>query len=161
MSWKSSFTDRAEDTLGRATLALKRRPSAQATAEILRAIEECGPSLARGVLTALEVNVTDILDRARLISSKRGSELPLRRIQAHRATMDIIVRRATEEAELLGDRRVGTEHLLLAILSIHDDPTTSALRVAGVSQDTARGTLRRLSVSWTDDGLARPRASVA
>jgi ATP-dependent Clp protease ATP-binding subunit ClpA len=161
MSWKGSFTDRAEDTLGRATLALKRRPAASVTAEILRAIEECGPSLARGVLNALDVNISEVRDRARQISIERISELPLHRIQARRATLEVIVRRATEEAELLGDRRVGTEHLLLAILSIHDDPTTYALRVAGVSQDTARGTLRRMSVSWTDDGLARPRASVA
>ena len=161
MSWKSSFTDRAEDTLGRATLALKRRPVASVTVEILRAIEECGPSLARGVLNALDVNIGEVRDRARQISVERISELPLRRIQARRATLEVIVRRATEEADLLGDRRVGTEHLLLAILSIHDDPTTYALRVAGVSQDTARGTLRRMSVSWTDDGLARPRASVA
>jgi|GEM_PF-1224569 len=161
MTWKSSFTDRAEDTLGRATLALKRRAAASATAEILRAIEDSGPSLARGVLNALEANIKDVLDRGRHIASERGSELPFRRSQAPRVTLETIVRRATEEAQLLGDRRVGTEHLLLAILSIHDDPVTHALRVAGVSQDTARGTLRRMSTAWTDDGLARPRASVA
>lgn len=161
MSWKSSLTDRAEDALGHATLAMKRRPTAHATAEILRAIEECGPSLARGILTALEVNVDEVLDRAKLVASERGSALPLRRNRGRRPTIDMILRRASEEAELLGDRRVGTEHLLIAILSIHDDPTAYALRVAGVTQDTLRGTLRRLSVSWTDDGVARPRACVA
>lgn len=161
MSWKSSLTDRAEDALGNATLAMKRRPTADATAEILRAIEESGPSLARGILTALEVNIDEVLNRAKLVASERGSALPLRRNRGRRPAMDMILRRASEEAELLGDRRVSTEHLLLAILSIHDDPTTYALRIAGVTQDTVRGTLRRLSLSWTDDGLARPRASVA
>jgi hypothetical protein len=62
---------------------------------------------------------------------------------------------------MLGYRKVGTEHLLLATLSAHEDPTTSALRVAGVTQDTVRGTLRRLLPSWTDDGSPRPRAIVA
>jgi ATP-dependent Clp protease ATP-binding subunit ClpA len=140
---------------------MKRRPTADATAEIVRAIEQSGPSLARGILTALEVNAEDVLKSANLIASERGAALPLRRNRGRKPTVDMIVRRAGEEAELLGDRRIGTEHLLLAILSIHDDPTTYALRVAGVTQDTVRGTLRRLIVSWTDDGLARPRASVA
>lgn len=161
MSWKSSFTDRAEDALDRTRMSLKRRPSALASAELVRAIEECGPSLARGVLTALDVNVNEILDRARLVASERGSDLPLRRFQICPATLDMIIRRAAEEASMLGHRLVGSEHLLLAIISVHDDPTTCALRVAGVTQDTARGTLRRLLLSWTDDGRPKPRASVA
>ncbi len=161
MSWKSRFTDRAEEALERTRLAQKRRPSALASAEFLRAMEECGPSLARGVLTALDANVAEILERARLVANERGSELPLRRLQVRPATLEMIVRRAAEEASMLGHRLVGSEHLLLAIISAHDDPTTCALRIAGVTQDTARGTLRRLLVSWTDDGLPRPRASVA
>jgi ATP-dependent Clp protease ATP-binding subunit ClpA len=73
----------------------------------------------------------------------------------------MIVRRAEEEAAMLGNRRVGTEHLLLAIISVHDDPATTALRATGVTQDTARGTIRRLLVSWTDNGTPRPRVSAA
>jgi ATP-dependent Clp protease ATP-binding subunit ClpA len=161
MSWKSNFTDRAEDALERTTLAMKRRPSALASAELLRAMEECGPSLARGILTALDVNVSEVLERASLVANDRASELPLRRFQIRPASLDMIVRRAAEEASLLGHRLVGSEHLLLAIISVHDDPTTASLRAGGVTQDTARGTLRRLLVSWTDDGLPRPRASVA
>lgn len=161
MSWKSGFTDRAEDTLETARIALRRRPSGLASAELLKAMEECGPSLARGVLTALEVNINEILDRARLIASERGANLPLRRFPVRPASLDLIVRRAEEEAAMLGHRRVGTEHVLLAIISLHDDPATSALRAAGVTQDTARGTLRRLLIAWTDDGTPRPRMSVA
>jgi len=161
MSWKSSFTDRAENALEMTRLALTRRSRALASSELLRAIEDCGPSLARGVLTALDVNINEILEAAKLVASARGSELPLRRLRSRPATLDMIIRRATEEAEMLGHRRVGTEHLLLAIISVHDDPATCALRAAGVTQDTARGTLRRMLVSWTDDGLPKPRASVA
>ncbi len=161
MSWKSSVTDRAEDALERTRMALKRRPSALASTELLLAIEECGPSLARGVLTALDVNVNEILERAKLVASGRSAELPLRRFHVRPATLEMIVRRASEEAAMLGHRLMGTEHLLLAIISVHDDPTTSALRAAAVTQDTARGTLRRLLLSWTDDGLPRPRACVA
>src|SRR6185437_14261761 len=133
-------------------LSLKRRPSALASAELLRALEACGPSLARGVLTALDVSIDDVVVRA---------DLPLRRFPAAPVSLEVIVRRAEEEAAMLGHRRVGTEHLLLAMISLHDDPTTSALRATGVTQDTARGTIRRLLVSWTDNGTPRPRVSAA
>ena len=73
MSWKSSFTDRAEDALEITRTTLKRRPSALPSAELLLAIEECGPSLARGVLTALEANTNEVLESAKLIASERGS----------------------------------------------------------------------------------------
>jgi ATP-dependent Clp protease ATP-binding subunit ClpA len=161
MSGKSNFTDRAEDALDCTRIALRLRPQALVSAELLRAMDDAGPSLARGVLTALEVNVNEILESASLVASERGSELPLRRLQSQPATLDMIIRRAFEEAVMLGHRLVGTEHLLLAIISIHDDPTTSALRVAGVTQDTARGTLRRLLLSWTDDGSPKPRVNAA
>jgi ATP-dependent Clp protease ATP-binding subunit ClpA len=161
MSWKSSFTDRAEDALDRTRMAMRRRPAALATAELLRAMDESGPSLARGVMTALDANVPDILARANFIASERGSELPTRRFKIRPAALEMIIRRAVEEASLLGHRLVGSEHLLLAIISVHDDPATCALREAGVTQDTVRGTLRRLLLSWTDDGIPRPRVSVA
>lgn len=169
MSWKSGFTDRAERALELTSRDLKRQPnaltsalkSALASAELLSGIDACGPSLARGIFTALEVNVSEVVAQARLIANDRGSELVVRRLRSRSASLDMIVRRATEEAELLGHRRVGTEHLLLAVISFHDDPATCALRAAGVTQDTVRGTLRRLLLSWTDDGRPRPQASVA
>lgn len=161
MSWKNSFTDRAEDTLECTTMALKRAPNALPTAELLMTMENSGPSLARGILTALEAHVPEIVQRASGIVDERGSARALRRLRSQPASLEMIVRRASEEAAMLGHRQVGTEHLLLAMLSAHDDPTTCALRLAGVTQDTARGTLRRLLVSWTDDGCPKPRISVA
>ena len=161
MSWKGSFTDRAENTLECTMMALKRAPTALATAELLQTMEDSGPSLARGILTALEVHVPEILNRANRIADERGSELALRRLRSQPASLEMIIRRASEEAAMLGHRRVGTEHLLLAMLSAHDDPTTCALRAAGVTQDTARGTLRRLLISWTDDGCPKTRVNVA
>lgn len=161
MSWRSSFSTRAESILDRTRMALRRNPAALPTGELLRAIDESGPSLARGVLTALDVSIDETLERAGIIASDRGFDLPLRWLPSRPASLDVIVRRSTEEAEMLGYRIVGTEHLLLAILSVYDDPATSALRVAGVTQDTARGTLRRLQMSWTDDGRPRPRVTVA
>ena len=161
MTLKPIFTTRAEDALEITRTALKRRPTALASAEILRAIDACGPSLARGMFTALEANVSEILDQAREIHMERNSEIVARRLRYQPATLETLVRRASEEALMHGQRRVGTEQLLLAILSVHDDPTTRALRLAGVTQDTARGTLRRLIVSWTDEGEPRQRANVA
>jgi ATP-dependent Clp protease ATP-binding subunit ClpA len=109
------------------------------------------------MFTALEVNIADVIRRARLISCERSSDIARRKLQSRPASLDIVLRRAVEEAALLGHRNVGTEHLLLAMLSLHDDPTTCALRAAGVTQDTARGTLRRLLPAWTDDGRPRHR----
>lgn len=161
MYWNGNFTGRAENALEITRLALKRKPSALASATMLEAIEECGPSLARGVITALEINVEEIVAQADTIAGERSSSLPLRRFQATPATLGIISRRAGEEAAMAGNCDVGTEHLLLAILSVHNDPTTCALRAKGITQDAVRGTLRRLRMSWTDDGSPRPRASVA
>lgn len=161
MPWKRAFTDRAEDALDRTRIALRQHPSALASAELLKGIDESGPSLARGVLTALEANTDEILDHAQRIAGDQGTAVALARLQCRPATLDIIVRRAMDEAVMLGHRRVGTEHLLLAIISVHDDPTTCALRDGDVTQDTARGTLRRLLPSWTDDGCPRGHVSVA
>jgi ATP-dependent Clp protease ATP-binding subunit ClpA len=157
MTWKAPLTDRAADALDCAIVALKFRRNALPTAELLRAIDDAGPSLARGMFTALEVNIADVIKRARLISCERSSDIARRKLQSRPASLDIVLRRAVEEAALLGHRNVGTEHLLLAMLSLHDDPTTCALRAAGVTQDTARGTLRRLLPAWTDDGRPRHR----
>jgi ATP-dependent Clp protease ATP-binding subunit ClpA len=161
MSRKGSFTGRAENTLDRTRMALKQNPAVLPTAALLAAMDEAGPSLARGVLTALDVNIDETLADARLIASERGAELQFRWLPSRPASLPMIVRRAVEEADMLGYRKVGTEHLLLATLSAHEDPTTSALRVAGVTQDTVRGTLRRMLPAWTDDGSPRPRAIVA
>ena len=156
-----SLTSRAEDALEITRTQLKRRPNSLSSAEMLRAIDASGPSLARGTLNALEVNVSEVLDQAQEIRVGRGLELATRRFRSRSATLEMIVRRASEEANMLGHDRVGTDHLLLAMLSVHDDPTTCALRFSGVTQDTARGTLRRLIVSWTDEGEPRQRANVA
>lgn len=161
MTWKFSLTSRAEDALEITRTELKRRPNSLASAEILRAIEACGPSLARGMLTALEANVPELLEQAREIYVDRSLELATRRFPSRPATFEVIMRRASEEADMLGHPRIGTGHLLLAILSVHDDPATCALRFAGVTQDTARGTLRRLLGSWTDEGEPRQRVNVA
>ncbi len=75
------------------------------------------------------------------------------------ASLEVIERRAAEEAELLGHSLVGTEHLLLAILSLHDDPASCAMRTASVTQDSVRGTLRRLLLAWTDEGRPIPQSA--
>jgi ATP-dependent Clp protease ATP-binding subunit ClpA len=55
---------------------------------------------------------------------------------------------ATVEARRRGDRRVGTDHLALALLN---DPTTDAAQALGVSLDAARTALRTLDI----EALAR------
>ncbi|MEV4710290.1 Clp protease N-terminal domain-containing protein [Micromonospora sp. NPDC049374] len=54
-----------------------------------------------------------------------------------------VVRRAREEAHAEGQRPVGTEHLLLAILSDGDGLAVRVLRDAGVTADDLRERIRR------------------
>lgn len=161
MNSKYTFTSRAEDALEATRAELTRWPNRLASAALLGALDAAGPSLARGVFTALEVSVADVLARAREIRNERGAELAARRLRSQPASLELLVRRAHEEAAMLGQCRIATAHLLLAMLSVHDDPTTTALRLAGVTQDTVRGTLRRLIASWTDEGEPRPSERVA
>ncbi|MFJ6196967.1 Clp protease N-terminal domain-containing protein [Micromonospora sp. NPDC092111] len=54
-----------------------------------------------------------------------------------------VVRRAVEEARSEGQRPVGTEHLLLAVLADGDALATRVLVEAGVSADDLRARVRR------------------
>jgi ATP-dependent Clp protease ATP-binding subunit ClpA len=66
---------------------------------------------------------------------------------------------AHDEARARGDRRIGTEHLLLGLLS---DPGTPACRALGVDLETARAALATLdtaalnAVGLDVEGVARP-----
>jgi ATP-dependent Clp protease ATP-binding subunit ClpA len=65
---------------------------------------------------------------------------------AQRFGLGRVYRDATAEARRRGDRRVGTEHLALALLA---DPESVTARALGVSLTAARDALRALD-------LARP-----
>jgi ATP-dependent Clp protease ATP-binding subunit ClpA len=72
---------------------------------------------------------------------------------------DVIVA-AVEETRTRGDRRIGTEHLLLGILN---DPGTPAVRALGVEIDAARAALDQLdraaltAIGLDVEGVERPR----
>ena len=53
----------------------------------------------------------------------------------------VAVTNAVGEAERRGDRHVGTEHLLLAVIASHNPLTTPALDAFGVDVERARSTL--------------------
>ena len=57
----------------------------------------------------------------------------------HHETVQLkaLVRRAGEEAAMLGSGLVGPDHFLLAVLSLYRDPTAIALRAAGLSRAKA------------------------
>jgi ATP-dependent Clp protease ATP-binding subunit ClpA len=52
-----------------------------------------------------------------------------------------VIHDASAEAQRMGDRRVGTEHVALALLA---DPDSATARALGVSLDDARNTLQTL-----------------
>jgi ATP-dependent Clp protease ATP-binding subunit ClpA len=60
---------------------------------------------------------------------------------AGKSPIAAVVRSAQEEARRRGDRRLGTEHLLLGLLH---DPTSAPARALGVDVDTARAALDAL-----------------
>ncbi|MFG3227833.1 Clp protease N-terminal domain-containing protein [Kitasatospora sp. NPDC048194] len=49
-----------------------------------------------------------------------------------------VVTSAHEEAAALGHAQIGTEHLLLALLGVPDDPAAAVLIESGLDQETAR-----------------------
>jgi len=59
------------------------------------------------------------------------------------ATEEILVR-AAQQARLLGDEHIGTEHLLLGLLCAADNTAVRGLRELGVTYDTARAEVGRL-----------------
>ena len=52
--------------------------------------------------------------------------------------------RAAQQARLLGDDQIGTEHLLLGLLAATDNAAVRGLQELGVSYDTARAEITRL-----------------
>lgn len=52
---------------------------------------------------------------------------------------------AIEEADQLGDRHVGTEHILLGLLQIDDGPSIDAVRSLGVKTSAVRQEIRMLT----------------
>ncbi|WP_328535426.1 Clp protease N-terminal domain-containing protein [Streptomyces sp. NBC_00344] len=75
-----------------------------------------------------------------------------------------VVAAALDEARLRGDRRIGTEHLLLGVLH---DPDSSAVRTLGVDLDTARTALDTLdrsalaAIGVDVEGVERPPVPVS
>src|SRR5690242_18431509 len=49
-----------------------------------------------------------------------------------------VVVQAQEEARMLGHNYIGTEHILLGLLSEHEGPAAQVLGSLGIIQDTAR-----------------------
>jgi hypothetical protein len=58
--------------------------------------------------------------------------------------------RAAEQARLLRDTRIGTEHLLLGLLVAADDPAVRRLSGLGADYDTARTEIARLRSAGTN-----------
>jgi hypothetical protein len=79
------------------------------------------------------------------------------------------VRRARDEARVLGSRVVGTEHLLLGVLHAEGSPEVRVLEGAGVNLDQARGCLqptlveeeRAIAVTATDSAAAAAATGVS
>jgi ATP-dependent Clp protease ATP-binding subunit ClpC len=60
--------------------------------------------------------------------------------------------RAAQQANVLGDQRIGTEHLLLGLLLATSEPTVRRLSGLGVGYDAARAEIARLRADGTDRG---------
>ena len=98
-----------------------------------------------------------------IVEGGDGSGGPLRRARPRRFGWPFerftrrarqVVVLAQEEAETLGDGRVGTEHLLLGLLRSEDDAVAPVLAEAGVTLDATRAQAREL----VGDSTSRRRA---
>jgi ATP-dependent Clp protease ATP-binding subunit ClpC len=100
----------------------------------------------RGLAARAVANLSGSCARAE--DAIAGTLLPGRRsspshIPFTSATEEIMVG-AAEQARLLGDEHIGTEHLLLGLLCAADNTAVCGLRELGVTYDTARAEVGRL-----------------
>lgn len=123
------------DVLRWAEALLRSDPSVLPSSAVLRAIHQHRP-LQSAICASLRLHVTHVLGGVEpLLQRPLADRFPPWRRES--LTLDEIERRAFEEARVLGSSLVGPDHLMLAVLSMHRDPTAVALRANGVTQDAA------------------------
>lgn len=139
----AELTERASKAL-RAAQRKARETGARAVAveHLLAGILEQHDSIAVAAISALGLDVSRLHREAgRLVSASESEPLPLsERLQS-------VVELAAKESKRVGERAVGTEHLLIAILREGDSLAARALQKLGVSADSLRSVLLRLDSS--------------
>lgn len=137
------LTERAQKVV-RLAVQLARRTGAAAVAEehLLLGLLRLGEGMGNRILREMEADRATLEGHLRLppatTTPPAGGPLPF--TPAARA---LLVRQAVREAQAMGHRYLGTEHLLLA-LTQGDTGAARALAAAGVTPERARATLRRI-----------------
>jgi ATP-dependent Clp protease ATP-binding subunit ClpC len=131
------FTPRARRAIELAQEAAREVPQDHVDTEhlLLGVIDE-GQNLALNVLTTLGIEVVDL--RAELVGSMPG---PTTKVGGH-IPFAPLAKKALEltvtEAQCLGHNYVGTEHILLGVLSTEDGLASQVLRRMGLELRTTR-----------------------
>jgi ATP-dependent Clp protease ATP-binding subunit ClpA len=67
------------------------------------------------------------------------------------ATVEEAITQAARQAKQLADDRIGTEHLLLGLLTLSNSPAVSALTALGVNYTSANAEIARLRTGGTEE----------
>jgi ATP-dependent Clp protease ATP-binding subunit ClpA len=115
------------------------------------------PGIGQTILAGLGVDL-DVLAAAVEQDCVRGSAPVMPHSVEMGQTIPRVLQQAAREAESLGCAFVSSEHLLLAVLSLQDDPTAETLREAGVTaQRVRREAQRLLGLDEEPDASRTPR----
>lgn len=153
------FTDHARATMSVAReMAQTELQETVSTTLILAAMLELGEIGAVQILKDLGVetlplrnNLLDMLKNASQALTP-GASPPLS--QKTRRALELAMR----EADTLGHRQIGSEHLLLGILDDPEAPATRVLTEAGIHIDAIRTAVMRMHESGLDEETAQPSA---
>jgi hypothetical protein len=151
------FTDRVRKVIALAYRRAEQRHDAIVdNGHLLLGLIEEGHGVAVHVLESLGVDLVEIArkteDHLFTATSGRFPDIELR----SRPKFDHIVQQSYKEAQRLNSKYVGTEHLLLAMLSDHSGIAARALKNSGLTYKTARAEISRI-LGPPDVSVRHPR----
>lgn len=139
----AELTERARNALQAAQRKAREAGTRSVTVEhLLAGLLEQRDSVAVAAVQALGLDLTRLEREAgRLVQLAGGEPLPFSE------RLHSVVEIASKESKRVGERAVGTEHLLIAILREGDSLASRALQKLGVSAEGLRSVLSRLQPS--------------
>jgi len=143
------FTDHARETVVRAQeLARARRDEAIGSEHLLLALVHAEDSVAARVLGALGVDAADVEATLRPVPADVD---PAAGFMPFRTDAKLAIEQSLRRAVELDDDHIGSEHLLLGLLSDDDDAACQILTARGVTRATVLGGLEVARAPGTEE----------
>ncbi len=145
------FSDRARHAMALANLeATQLKHDNLRPAHLMLGLIAEGECIATEALRLLNVDIDRVRDEVRRELNKSGAEGSMSR-RIHTKELKEVMRIAVEETRRLHHRYIGTEHLILGLLSQVDSIPSRALRSQGLDLDTLREKALGMLRSDVDD----------